>query len=666
MNLKARLPGILLFLLAFQLALWGLNPSFYMDDSPEIITAAASLGIAHPPGYPLYTLLGRILSLLPLGPLCLRVNLLSALVGALSCLVLFQLLLDRFKLEGKLAFAFALLWMAGATAFPAALSAKNGIYQMTAAFFVAVLAASLRGRLPLAFFLFGLSLTNHWMSMLAFAAGPAYLAWTYWIGKEKAAKDLIQCLAFLVMGLSLYLYLPLRSSLEPLINWAHPVDLGNFLRHVSRYVDKNKDLTGDPVLWVRQGFFYWRSAFFEFSGIGLLGLIGVAAAWKERRRAALGMLLGWAGLFAAVCLYSKFSSQRVYLMQNYSIASFIFIPIFSALGSQFLLSRLNLRWSPIASRATVLLVLVLAFFRLSQGSQAYYTYSYDYVLNAWRSVPRGGFFFCKGDVLDFPAWYFQLLEGKRPDLPVLGGGSLPMDWYRIRLSKDFPDLKVPYPRHEKGKEYISGHLFKWMLDENPGHRAFFTFPDLRPDGLEELSLAPNGLTQEGSVSPVAPSLDEAEAGKLWGSMRLRHFNPPDDSVDEVTWDYFLKDYAMARSWLGLALANGALQKKGTRDREQLQKSLGHWVWAANWDKSDPLYPLNAGKVCYYLGNDNEGMDWMRKTSLLDPMNTEAYYFGGLMAGRAGNTALARRLFEKTLQLEPHHALAAEALARLTK
>ena len=52
-------------------------------DSGELITAAATLGVAHPPGYPLYIWLGHLWILLkPFGSVALRLNLLSAVAGA--------------------------------------------------------------------------------------------------------------------------------------------------------------------------------------------------------------------------------------------------------------------------------------------------------------------------------------------------------------------------------------------------------------------------------------------------------------------------------------------------------------------------------------------------------------------------------------------------------
>ncbi|KAG7466440.1 hypothetical protein MATL_G00164760 [Megalops atlanticus] len=52
-------------------------------DSGELITAACELGVAHPPGYPLFTLLSCLaVVLLPLGSPAHSVNLMSGLMGA--------------------------------------------------------------------------------------------------------------------------------------------------------------------------------------------------------------------------------------------------------------------------------------------------------------------------------------------------------------------------------------------------------------------------------------------------------------------------------------------------------------------------------------------------------------------------------------------------------
>jgi hypothetical protein len=64
-----------------------LAPSVLPADSGEFQLVSAVLGIAHPPGYPLYTLLGHLAAQVPLGEVAARVNALSALCGALTVAV---------------------------------------------------------------------------------------------------------------------------------------------------------------------------------------------------------------------------------------------------------------------------------------------------------------------------------------------------------------------------------------------------------------------------------------------------------------------------------------------------------------------------------------------------------------------------------------------------
>src|SRR5947208_16597030 len=55
-----------------------------VGDTPELITAAVTLGVPHPPGYPLFTMLGHLFSLMPLGPIPFRLNLFAVTCDALT------------------------------------------------------------------------------------------------------------------------------------------------------------------------------------------------------------------------------------------------------------------------------------------------------------------------------------------------------------------------------------------------------------------------------------------------------------------------------------------------------------------------------------------------------------------------------------------------------
>ena len=78
---------------AFILLIYGrtLYPGVAGGDSGELIITAYGLGVAHPPGYPLYTLLGHVITWLPVGSIAWRVNLLSAILDAIAAGLLFRL-----------------------------------------------------------------------------------------------------------------------------------------------------------------------------------------------------------------------------------------------------------------------------------------------------------------------------------------------------------------------------------------------------------------------------------------------------------------------------------------------------------------------------------------------------------------------------------------------
>lgn len=88
------LPGAVLlcagvvFFAALFLYAWTLAPTVTLVDSGELIVVARSLGIAHPPGFPLWVMLAHLASLVPFGSVALRINFSSALFGALAAAML--------------------------------------------------------------------------------------------------------------------------------------------------------------------------------------------------------------------------------------------------------------------------------------------------------------------------------------------------------------------------------------------------------------------------------------------------------------------------------------------------------------------------------------------------------------------------------------------------
>ncbi|MDR2734910.1 MAG: DUF2723 domain-containing protein [Spirochaetota bacterium] len=114
------------FLVSFGVYLFTMTPELCTGDSGELTTAMYNLGAAHPPGTPLFTMIGKIFIYLPIGSVAYRVNLMAAFFGALTAAFLFLLLFrllhrgaeesvcmrDRLiALAGSLFFAFSMtMW----------------------------------------------------------------------------------------------------------------------------------------------------------------------------------------------------------------------------------------------------------------------------------------------------------------------------------------------------------------------------------------------------------------------------------------------------------------------------------------------------------------------------------------------------------------------------
>ena len=217
-------------------------------DGGELLAAANTLGIPHPPGYPTYTLLLKLFAtVVPIGDFAFRGNLLSALLASLSVGLLYWIIL-RFcrylKPEAPRAF-----WIAsaslGALVFATSplfcsQAVMTEVYTLNALFVGALLLTATHlalrrpgenqearfttGKLGLFGLLLGLGLGNH-LTLLAVAVPLLFWLWRT-LGLRRLASPWM--LGAFILGLGIYLYLPIRAAQDPPINWGNADTLGGF------------------------------------------------------------------------------------------------------------------------------------------------------------------------------------------------------------------------------------------------------------------------------------------------------------------------------------------------------------------------------------------------------------------------------------------------------
>lgn len=218
----------------------------YFDDpemfDPAMLQAAAPvLGLAHPTGYPTYMMLANLFTHLPLGDEAYRVNLVSAVFGAVAVVMVYLagLRLVHWAMPARAVPAAAGALAFGLTPIFWSQAVIAEVYTLNAAFIAAILYALLLWRdrggdryLLLAAFLMGLSLTHHLTSALLI---PAALAFVFMEDRARLRRAglWIKGAGVFAIGLIPYIYLPVRAAMQAPLNEADPSNPERFLLLVS-------------------------------------------------------------------------------------------------------------------------------------------------------------------------------------------------------------------------------------------------------------------------------------------------------------------------------------------------------------------------------------------------------------------------------------------------
>jgi hypothetical protein len=197
----------------FLIFFFSLCPTIYVGDSSLFAAASFSFGSAHPPGYPLFVILGKLFTFIPFGNIAFRVNLVSAVSGALTCLMVFK---TSMELTENRHASWAAALICGISPIFYTESIKAEAYSLNSFIAMCVFylgARILRGRdvfrnSLLAFFLIGLGMGNHhtigFMGLIILV--PIAVRW-----RDVSVKLAFFSAFFLLAGMSVYFFLYVRS-----------------------------------------------------------------------------------------------------------------------------------------------------------------------------------------------------------------------------------------------------------------------------------------------------------------------------------------------------------------------------------------------------------------------------------------------------------------------
>lgn len=500
-----------------------LAPGVVLVDSGELIVAARTLGVPHPPGFPLYVLLAHLATLIPVGSVAVRVNFASAVFAALASatvtLIAAEVLLTprpvkeptnprvRRRREKKSSttrsqslsnaepglsavvacVASGLLLAFSRTLWAYATIAE--VYTLNTLLITGIFLLILHWRrllvsdtgqprtasqvskhdrwLNAAAVLFGLGLGVHHVSVGLML--PA-LAWLVLATEGLAffwSKRLLRAAAFGFAGVAIYIYLPLAAARLPILNWGDPQTLQRFWWHVTgRQYRVFFAFSAEQMGHHLREFFMLAGREFGpwFLAAGLVfALAGGVALFKRDWKTFCFLAL------VVVCDVTYSISYGIAEDKDaYYLPAFVAIAVTGAFAVDWLrrpLPRFGAPiqrvWKIIGPTVLLLAPAVALFGNLPFNDRSRYFIAQDYVGNILNAIEPGGMLLTRDWQVYSPMMYVNEIERQRPDVIAIDIQHLRRSWYYDYLRKAYPDT-IERARNEV--DAFLEDLLRWDQD----------------------------------------------------------------------------------------------------------------------------------------------------------------------------------------------------------
>ena len=618
-----------------------------LEDDGLFLMAGAHLGVAHPPGYPLYTLIVHLFTLLPFGSVAFLGHLSSAVLGALACgcVYICARLIGASSIPALTA---SLLFAASEHFWSQAIVTE--VYTLNALFFFGIYALLLYGvRHPHRTCIWigaaaacGLSLANHVPLTVLSMPGLALLAFTV---RRHLYRKLPLLLVILACSAVLpYAWMVWRSHQDVLINFYGSIDtLKEFWFYFSRQGYIEVDISPSAGWHDRFRFMQWLGN--EF--LGQLTLPGFALAVLGlvilfRRRPAA---IPWSGalvfltnsIFLIVLLRFDFDFFQIAVFRPYSLACYGIQALWLGIGLHVAHAWLAGTVSAKTGHAPKMKMCVATLFGIvlvwwsvnshwQSNDRADTDFAERYAEVQLDLLPEDAVLFVFGDTTG-PIGYYRFVENRRPDVTL----------YNLQGLVYGKRLFGPFLSKGKRKEALEQFI------DSTDKRLFFPVDvDIYPSRQFRLY----GFLME-AVRDGQP-----------GTIKLKYHPRSDDFFVQLIarqpvdrWERVRRNELLFHYGRYLGLVGFTGDPIGKRMQESLRLSEGSYASllglasvvldngnSANWDQ-----------VSAWLAKaENLKHEALKKKSL-----AQLYYLKGNLLQKQGRTNAAIRAFRMSLDVYPH-------------
>lgn len=453
-----------------------LYPTVAYGDSGTLSSVAYTLGIAHPPGYPLYTLLANVFSRIPFESVAWRINFASAVFGSAAAALLYMAMIQTTKnlwasllAAGLYAFS-PIIWHH--SLFAEVFSLNNLFVALIAFIALKYRQRPLRNLLFLLAYVTGLTLAHHHSSI--FWAGPVWV-WLMLAEKQRilSFKTLRACVLLVLLGLTPYLYLRIAATTDPPVVWGDLSSWLEFFRHVQRFrygtLSLVPDSSGGGADALRSLWFYFRHIPAQMLFIGIfLAVWGLYKGARDRTGrgflfTSVAAFILSVGVFHILArLPVEENNQWALHIRKFWVMPNLFVFIWLGVGFHKIMSPVKIL-SRLQPAFVVILVVSQITLSYTSQDQSDNWFFYKDAKMKLDPLPAGALLLTSGDTVDHTVQYLQVCEHQRDDVTAAGLSMLNQYWagpiVKRRLEKIVipGDVLMPSMTPARGSYMISVH-----------------------------------------------------------------------------------------------------------------------------------------------------------------------------------------------------------------
>jgi len=682
-----------------------ISPTVYWRDSPEFVDTAYSIGIAHPAGFPAYSLISKIITFLPISNIAMRVNYVSLFFAVLTLWITFYIIIELIKIcfqelpnnQASLAAMLSVLILGSASSFWWMATVAEA-YTMNcfflSGFFLAVIKWLRFGSpkfLMLASFVFGISTSVYGANLLF---SPFLFIFYFLKPNENKLHQLFLAVGFFLLGYSIHLYLPLRSLTDPTFDWSNPENIKNFISHITDRKDESAhfERAKNAIAFFYTLVIFGKVLLIEITIMGvILTIVGFICHFKKEIKSFfLFASIGFINTIFLLTSFGHIDNGSVFLV------SFMIFSFWIGLGTYFLL-EMSSDYIAKFKYKNIIIPVIISFIILSfiknypSNNKSDYYLPRDHAREMVVALDQNGM------VVSSMYWfffrYFQDVENLRPDTSVILVSDLiqPERFQKVTPAR-FPLLSFPpmessgENRHEFMQAFISSNIrSKPIYWDFKRELTKFNFQYLIPDNKflmrfvdHKVDKIPEDLAKKYFLNLKNSILKELEDEKFFldqgAGVRSYYYHFLESFVEYLMMKNL---YHHALPFLELALtlfdseAENFLTLKGVCLMKSGNLNMAEEIFVKLYNKykKDYGYNFNLASLYYAKGELEKSKRYIESAKSLKKDFAKSYFLAGQIYLLEGNYDQA--IIELTYAIEktkflPENRKIRKVLARVKK